>query len=193
MVKPVYMRTHVRARAILDGLHHDGIVVDMSAGCGARGMVYSVVSVIGLSARRRIVLGNQDRSFEIANQNSVLIEAARLDGDDAGVRPRLLSRLPSTSDSRSACRGKQRMSQTNFAPAELAIAFWLTSVTLIPTRSATVKGEQMMQRPNSLCLAYSASKCIGCVFIVRSVNRCFRFSVIVGGRCHRCRQHEISK
>ena len=48
----------------------------------------------------------------------------------------------------------------------LAIAFWLTSVTLMPTISATVSGLHTITLPNSLAFAYSASKCIGCVFIV---------------------------
>ena len=34
----------------------------------------------------------------------------------------------------------------------LAIAFWLTSVTLMPTISATVNGDATMQWPNSDCL-----------------------------------------
>ena len=65
-----------------------------------------------------------------------------------------------------------------------AIAFWLTSVTLMPTISATVNGLQTMQRLNSLAFAYSASKCIGWVFIVSSVNQVLSVSEIVRpGRC----------
>ena len=66
----------------------------------------------------------------------------------------------------------------------LAIAFWLTSVTLMPTISATVSGLQTMHLPNSLAFAYSASKCIGWVFIVSSVNQVLSVSLIVRpGRC----------
>ena len=97
----------------------------------------------------------------------------------------LLSRLSSTSDS------ADRVSPTNSGwvslisrHPRLAIAFWLTSLTLMPAISATVSGEQTMQRPNSLCLAYSASKCSGCVFIVSSVNQVLSVSVMVrAGRC----------
>src|SRR5262247_4493690 len=65
-----------------------------------------------------------------------------------------------------------------------AIAFWLTSVTLMPTISATVNGLQTMHFPNSLAFAYSSSKCSGWVFIVRSVNQMLSVCVIVRpGRC----------
>jgi hypothetical protein len=41
-----------------------------------------------------------------------------------------------------------------------------------------------MQRPNSEAFAYSASKCIGWVFMVRSVNQVLSVSLIVRpGRC----------
>ena len=64
------------------------------------------------------------------------------------------------------------------------MAFWLTSVTLMPTSSATVNGLQTMHLPNSLALAYSASKCIGWVFIVSSVNQVLSASLMVRpGRC----------
>ena len=50
--------------------------------------------------------------------------------------------------------------------------------------ASTVKGLQTMQRPNSDALAYSASKCIGCVFIVNNVNHVLSVSVMVRpGRC----------
>src|SRR5690606_1255278 len=66
----------------------------------------------------------------------------------------------------------------------LATAFWLTSVTLMPTIRATVNGEQTMILPNSEAFAYSLSKCIGCVFIVSRVNQVLSVSVIVRpGRC----------
>src|SRR5688572_33206391 len=65
-----------------------------------------------------------------------------------------------------------------------AMAFWLTSVTLMPTINATVNGLHTMHLPNSLFFAYSASKCIGCVFIVSNVNQVLSVSVIVlPGRC----------
>ena len=66
----------------------------------------------------------------------------------------------------------------------LAIAFWLTSLTLMPTSNATVKGEATMQRPNSEWRAYSSSKCSGCLFMVSRVNQVLSVSVIVRpGRC----------
>ncbi|MCY1453678.1 hypothetical protein D9M71_706880 [compost metagenome] len=66
----------------------------------------------------------------------------------------------------------------------LATAFWLTSVTLMPTINATVNGEHTITLPNSDALAYSLSKCIGWVFIVSSVNQVLSVSVIERpGRC----------
>ena len=66
----------------------------------------------------------------------------------------------------------------------LAIAFWLTSVTLMPTISATVNGEATMQRPNSDWRPYSSSKCSGWVFMVSSVNQMLSVCVMVRpGRC----------
>ena len=66
----------------------------------------------------------------------------------------------------------------------LATAFWLTSVTLMPTISATVSGEHTITLPNSEALAYSLSKCIGWVFIVSRVNQVLSVSVMVRpGRC----------
>jgi hypothetical protein len=64
------------------------------------------------------------------------------------------------------------------------MAFWLTSDTLMPTISATVNGLATSGLPNSLALAYSASKCSGCVFIVSSVNQVLSASLMVRpGRC----------
>ena len=64
------------------------------------------------------------------------------------------------------------------------MAFWLTSLTLMPTSTARVSGEATMQRPNSDALPYSASKCSGWVFIVSSVNQVLSASVRVRpGRC----------
>jgi len=61
---------------------------------------------------------------------------------------------------------------------------WLTSLTLMPTMMATVNGLQMMHLPNSLAPAYSASKCIGWVFIVSKVNQVLSVSLSVRpGRC----------
>ncbi len=65
-----------------------------------------------------------------------------------------------------------------------AMAFWLTSVTLMPTTIASVRGEATTQRPNSEALPYCSSKCSGWVFMVSSVNQVLSACVMVRpGRC----------
>ena len=64
------------------------------------------------------------------------------------------------------------------------MAFWLTSLTLMPTTSDTVKALLTSTLPNSEALAYSASKCRGWVFMVSKVNQVLSTSLIVRpGRC----------
>ena len=64
------------------------------------------------------------------------------------------------------------------------MAFWLRSLTLIPATMDSVSALFTSNLPNSLCLAYSASKWIGWVFMVSSVNQVLSASPIVRpGRC----------
>ena len=67
---------------------------------------------------------------------------------------------------------------------KFAMAFWLISLTLIPTITETVKVLFTRFLPNSVALPYSLSKCKGCVFIVKRVNQVLSDSVMVlPGRC----------
>jgi len=71
----------------------------------------------------------------------------------------------------------------SFQP-RLPIAFWLMSLTLMPTTIDRVRQLLTSGRLNSDFAAYSLSKCRGCWFIVISVNQVLSLSVMVRpGRC----------
>ncbi len=76
------------------------------------------------------------------------------------------------------------MGETDLAPAEIGNRLLADIGHAHAHQIATVKGEQMMHLPNSLCLAYSRRNASDGCFIVSSVNQVFSVSVFVRpGRC----------
>ena len=69
-------------------------------------------------------------------------------------------------------------SRTSSHP-RLATALTVRSVTDCPVTSASVKHELTSGRLNSVALAYSVSKWIGLVFIVRQVNQTLSAAITV--------------
>src|SRR6185437_5039812 len=83
------------------------------------------------------------------------------------------------------------VSLMSFQP-RLPIAFWLTSLTLMPTTIDSVRQLLTSGRLNSDFAAYSLSKCKGWVFIVSSVNQVLSLSVMVRpGRCSYITHDEV--
>ena len=114
---------------------------------------------------------HHDRPLELDHDLVALVESARPDGDDAEAGPRL--RLALRQDlglgtDRVAREDGRR--EADLVPAEVD-ARSETSATDSPVTSASVNVESTSGRSHSVVAAYSASKWIGFVFSVRSVNQ----------------------